>query len=147
MLSRNFYQKSQKSVIVNFCNFHTVQCEFPHCWKFNLILSWQKVRESNVLLNTLSNSWFDEIFFGERGVLQCHSVEKREIHCHANFFPSNQFIVKFFSKTLIWRNFCEKIVAVKFCNFHSVSVVHTYIGMYVITEIYTHTTLFGKNFV
>ena len=28
------------------------------------------------------------------------SVEKREIHWHANFFPSNQFIVKFFSKTL-----------------------------------------------
>ena len=36
------------------------------------------------------------------------------------FFPSNQFIVKFFSKTLIWRNFCEKTVAVKFRNFHSV---------------------------
>ena len=30
------------------------------------------------------------------------------------------FIVKFFSKTLIWRNFCEKTVAVKFQNFHSV---------------------------
>ena len=36
------------------------------------------------------------------------------------FFPSNQFIVKFFSKTLIWRNFCEKTVALKFRNFHSV---------------------------
>ena len=34
---------------------------------------------------------------------------------HAGFFPSNQFIVKFFYKTLIWRNFCEK-----FRNFHSV---------------------------
>ena len=49
-----------------------------------------------------------------------HSVEKREIHCHANFFPSNQFIAKFFSKTLIWRNFCEKTMAVKFRNFHTV---------------------------
>ena len=49
-----------------------------------------------------------------------HIVEKREIHCQANFFPSNQFIVNFLSKTLLWRNFCGKIVAVKFCNFHSV---------------------------
>ena len=53
---------------------------------------------------------------------QCavHNVEKREILCHANFSPWNQFTVKFFSKTLIWRNFCEKNVAVKCCNFHSV---------------------------
>ena len=27
---------------------------------------------------------------------------------NATFFPSNQFIVKFFSKTLIWQNFCGK---------------------------------------
>ena len=48
-------------------------------------------------------------------------MEKREIHCHhANSFPSNQFIAKFFSKTLIWRNFCKKYVAVKFRNFHNV---------------------------
>ena len=32
--------------------------------------------------------------------------KKRDIHCHTNYFPSNQFIVKFFSKALIWRNFC-----------------------------------------
>ena len=25
-----------------------------------------------------------------------HSVEKQEIHGHANYFPSNQIIVKFF---------------------------------------------------
>ena len=36
------------------------------------------------------------------------------------FFSSNQFMAKFFSKTLIWRNFCGKTVAVKFRNFHSV---------------------------
>ena len=30
------------------------------------------------------------------------------------FFSSNQFIVKFFNKTSIWRNFCEKTVAVRF---------------------------------
>ena len=41
-----------------------------------------------------------------------HSVEKREIHCHANFFPSNQFIVKFFSKTLFQRNFGSKIAKI-----------------------------------
>ena len=49
-----------------------------------------------------------------------HSVEKRKIHCHTNFFPSNQFIVKLFSKRLIWRNFCENIVAENFHNFHCV---------------------------
>ena len=36
------------------------------------------------------------------------------------FFRQINLIVKFFSKTLIWRNFCEKTVAVKFWNFHSV---------------------------
>ena len=47
-------------------------------------------------------------------------MEKREIHCHANFFPSNQFRVNFFSKTLVRQKFCEKSVAVKSCDFHSV---------------------------
>ena len=31
--------------------------------------------------------------------LKWHSVEKREIHCHVIFFPSNQFIAKFFDLT------------------------------------------------
>ena len=44
------------------------------------------------------------------------------IHCHANFFPSNQSVANFFSKTLIWRIFCEKTVAVRFSNFHKNSV-------------------------
>ena len=47
-------------------------------------------------------------------------MEKLEIHCH-KFFPSNQFIVKFFSKTLICRNICQKTVAVKLRNFNSVN--------------------------
>ena len=57
-------------------------------------------------------------------------MEKREIHCQADFFPSNQFIVNSaFSKTLLWRNFNGKIVAVKFCNYHSVQKVkHTHCG-------------------
>ena len=53
------------------------------------------------------------------------TVEKTKIHCHdchANFFPSNQLLVMFFSKTLIWRNFSVTIVAVKFRNFHSVNI-------------------------
>ena len=41
------------------------------------------------------------------------------------FFPSKQFRVNFFSKKLIWRNFCEKIVAVKLRHFHSVCIVVT----------------------
>ena len=50
-----------------------------------------------------------------------HSVEKREIHCHANFFRQiNLLRVKFFSKKLISRNFCRKMVAVVFHNFHTV---------------------------
>ena len=65
--------------------------------------------------------WFHGIFVKNRvsKIISYprHSVEKWEIHCHANFFTSNQFIVKFFSKTLIWRNFCDKTVAVKFRNF------------------------------
>ena len=65
--------------------------------------------------------WFHGIFVKNRvsKIISYprHSVEKWEIHCHANFFTSNQFIVKFFSKTLIWRNFCDKTVAVKFQNF------------------------------
>ena len=35
------------------------------------------------------------------------------------FFPSNQFIVKFFSKTLIWRNFCGKTRNSLPCKFFS----------------------------
>ena len=36
-----------------------------------------------------------------------------------NFFRQIN-LQKFFSNALIWRNFCEKTVAVKFRNFHSV---------------------------
>ena len=84
--------------------------------------------KATFLLKKLLKSWFHEIFFQwERkscfSTLYVHTatvfVEKREIHCHANFFPSTQFIVKFFSEMLIWRNFYEKSVAVKFRNFHS----------------------------
>ena len=46
-----------------------------------------------------------------------HSVEKREIHCKANFFSSNWFTV--LSKRLIWRKFCEKAMSGKSRNFFS----------------------------
>ena len=59
-------------------------------------------------------------YFSMRWKWISHSVEKREIHCHAKFFSSNQLIVKFFSNKLISRNFCDKMVAVKFRNFHTV---------------------------
>ena len=66
-----------------------------------------------VLLKKLLNTWLDKFFFSEREFLvfphcECHSVEKREIHCHANLFSSIQFRVKFFSKMFISQNFCEK---------------------------------------
>ena len=67
--------------------------------------------------------WFDGKYWFFRKNCTTNGVEKWEIQCHAKFFPWNQFTVKFFSKTLIWRNFCEKNVAVKFQNFHSVHCV------------------------
>ena len=48
-------------------------------------------------------------------------MEKREIHCHEILFSWNQFTVKFFNKSLIWRKINEKTVAIKFRNFRSVA--------------------------
>ena len=56
-------------------------------------------------------------------VVHCikHNVEKWYIYCHTIlFFSSNQFRKKLFSEILVVRNFCAKIVAVKFSNFHNV---------------------------
>ena len=54
---------------------------------------------------------------------QCYKITvwKNEKFTSTQFFPSNQFIAKFFRKTLIWRNFCDKTVAVKCHNFHIVT--------------------------
>ena len=70
------------------------------------------------------------------------SVEKREIHSHAIFFSSNQLRVKFFSKNLISRNFCENIVAVKFRNFPTVWNLHMKVILYKIFKMHscTHIT-------
>ena len=58
-----------------------------------------------------------------------HSVEKRENHCHAIFFrqinleQSSLFRQSsLFSEKFLWRNFCEKMMAVKFRNFHTVTL-------------------------
>ena len=37
-----------------------------------------------------------------------HSLEKLEIHCHASFFPSNQFRVKFFSENVTFTEFLRQ---------------------------------------
>ena len=63
--------------------------------------------------------WFHGIF-ANYCIIAFPQCGKTRNSLPRNFFPSNQFIVKFFSKTLIWRNFCEKIVAIIVCNFHSV---------------------------
>ena len=97
-------------------------------WKANFALgNGYKLTYLETVLDLVQTRFskidFTEKIWFEYNFLMCcveNSVEKREIHCHANLFPSNQFIVKLFSKTLIWRNFCEKTVAVKFLNFHSV---------------------------
>ena len=60
------------------------------------------------------------ILFTQSSVDATHIVEKQEIHCHTKIFTSNKLTVRFFSKTLIWRKFCEKTVAVNFRKFHSV---------------------------
>ena len=65
-------------------------------------------------------------------------LKKREIHCHTNFFPPNQFKVKFFSKRWFDGIFAKKIVAVKFRNFHS---VRTYICMYICCKSWFHEFL------
>ena len=55
--------------------------------------------------------WFHEnflsmiVFSSTLSNAQCGKT-RNSLPC--KFFPSNQFIVKFFSKTLLWRNFCEK---------------------------------------
>ena len=100
-------------------------CIFPHCelkLKFRTIVSrkiWWKINRylnvTNVLIiNCEGNSWYLLTEWDVIHHLCNHSVEKRKIHCHAKFFSLNQFTVKFFIKTLIWRKICEITMAVKF---------------------------------
>ena len=99
------------AVKVNFSFFHTaLSCMWwGNCGNLFSRFFGKNFVKTTFSLKKLLKNWFDEIFLGERNALP-----------HASFFPSNQFIVKFFAKSLIWRNFCGKTVAVKFRNFHSV---------------------------
>ena len=101
-----------------------------HCivWKlrkFSLTFFWQKFRETNGFTKEITKELISRNIFSVREnfrnfhTVMGHYVVKREIHCHAIFFSSNQLRVKFFSKKLISRNFCEKMVAVNFRNFHT----------------------------
>ena len=132
-----YFVKSTSLWIKSLAFKSTFQMQFSHNavkWKIYIHISHRK----NISSNHLFGNFFTikvafKIFFSKmrESELPHHSsVEKREIHCHANFFPSNQFIVNFFSKTLIWRNFCGKIVAVKFWNFHSVCTRHCVTKIY-----------------
>ena len=107
LLSQNFCQKNER---VNFHNFHTT------LWKlrnFTATVFSQKFRQINVLLKKLfykliwrkKITWRSEfLVFSTLCSTQCGKTKNSLPH---NFFPSNQFIVNFFSKTLIRRNFCE----------------------------------------
>ena len=81
--------------------------------------SWKHVTVKFLSLNPLI--WRN--FCVRKWWLERHSVEKREFHCHANFFRPINYRVKSFSEKILSRNFCEKMVAVKFRNFHTVSEI------------------------
>ena len=78
-----------------------------------------------------------KLFFGIFSWKEIKKTNEKFIDATQFFFPLNQFIVKFFSKTLIWRNFCEKTMAVKFRDFHCVKK----------REIHCHTNYFSSNLV
>ena len=75
-----------------------------------------KIYFSSKLFREIHLQWWKVAF-------TVHSLEKQKITAKQIFFRQTKIIVNFFSKTLIWRNFCGKTVAVKFRNFHSVCVV------------------------
>ena len=89
---------------------------FTRCtvWKNEKFTVTHKKISSNQLIS---------IFFSKNvtftKVLSKKCDSKWEIHCHSNFFSSNQFRVKFSSKKLLSQNFCKKVVAVKSRSFHT----------------------------
>ena len=123
-LFSNFFGKT-----VTFTKFLAKKCEreflvFPHCTlhigKFKNLLSPKNI-SSNQLFSNLyyivksllsrnfcQKSWENFRNFHTTARWESfraistlwHSVEKREIHCHTEFFLSNQLTVKFFSKTV-----------------------------------------------
>ena len=83
----------------------------------------QKFRQITFLLKNFTvnySIWRKKILHDWKFVIFPHSqCGKTKNSLSRKFFPSNQFAVKFFSKTLIWRKFCEKTLTVKFRNFHT----------------------------
>jgi len=64
-------------------------------------------------------------------------MEKREIHCHANFFHQINLQQSSLVKYQFHRKFTKKTAAVKFFNFHGRHIVHSV----EIAEILSHTFL------
>ena len=60
-------------------------------------------------------------------------MEKREIHCQANIFPSNQFRVKFFSKKIDLTKFLRQKP-----NFHN--VIHLYFDRKTVGRVFDQIT-------
>ena len=58
-----------------------------------------------------------QIFALRTFIFLYHIVEKPNIYCHLKNIPWNQLFL--FRKKLLSRNFCEKMVTVKFHNFHT----------------------------
>ena len=78
----------------------------------NFHLTYIKWQNSKIYFLTLSLQ-FEKIWSIVRresdeklSYIQCGKM-KNSLPCHAIFFPSNQFVVKFFCKIIIWRKFCE----------------------------------------
>ena len=65
------------------------------------ISTGKTIHRSHSKVELKGKSVFKFVHFPPYSVEKRHSLEKREIHCHVNFFPSNQFIVNFSIKTLI----------------------------------------------
>ena len=102
------------------------------CWSFfnddflcEIDLSVHKEnRYLSLWFFTSSNQFYQE----KTGKLKMHSAKEdtgtvwknEKFSATQIFFSSNRFTVKYFSKTLIWRKFCVKTVAVKFRDFHNV---------------------------
>ena len=67
---------------------------------------WQKIFRENTQSDDFTeflskNGESMYVYYRNFQAFQFTNVQKRVIHCHANLFPSNQFAVRFFGKTLI----------------------------------------------
>ena len=82
-----------------------------------------------------------------------HSVEKRQTHFPATQIFFRQINLEYNSlvKQLLWRNFCKKILAEKFRDFHSVFLVQYFSMLCLITKCGNYgnsfSRIFAKNYV